>query len=641
MKSTSTGATPLIIAAQNGHAEIVAKLLAQGADVNAAASDGSTALMLAAQNGHTETVSALLLRKDINVDAKISAYRLTALFLAAQNGHAEIVAKLLARGADVNAVRSDGSTALMLAAQNGHTEIVSALLSRDGIDVNAAASDGATALMLAAQNGHTETVAELLAERTDLMYVAQNGRAAVELSTKRANVNAVKKSSGYTALMFAVQNGHAEIVAKLLAQGADFNARSSDGSTALMLAAENGTAKIVAELLNQGADVSARASDGSMALMLAAQNGRTKIVARLLARGADVNAAKLDGGTSLMLAAQNGHTKIVDRLLARGADVNAATSKGGTALMVAAQNDHTEIVSALLSRDGINVNAAASNGYTALILAAQNGHTEIVSALLSRDGINVNAAASDGATALILAAQNGHTEIVSALLSRDGVDWQIVQDQLSHPELQELNEEVSLLLAVIIPDKKLPDKELRNSIIKSFNRRHDNKINQENNDILGAGPKAYKTLKDLKSWHKRYLTDPDLGLGLSENKAEISANKRFFYLLNHQGARQEALARNDLITALVSESASLAINSGVFGDEDALGRVRELTPEDFYTLTTKIIDSSGKDESVIPKLQALSLVAALQKDIEDHPRTEISPASAARMKGQAGLCIVS
>ncbi len=568
MKSTSTGATALMIAAQDGRTETVAKLLAQGADVNAAASDGSTALIIAAQNGHTETVSALLLRKDINVDAKISAYRLTALFLAAQNGHAEIVSQLLAQGADFNARASDGSTALMVAAENGHAEIV----------------------------------AELLAERTDLMYVDHNGHVAVELSTKRANVNAVKKSSGYTALMFAVQNGHAEIVSQLLAQGADFNARASDDRTALMVAAENGHTEIVSQLLAQGADVNAAASDGGTALMVAAQNGRAEIVAELLDQGADVNVAKRsDGATALIFSAQDGHAEIVARLLAQGADFNARASHGGTALIVAAQNGHAEIVAELLDQ-----------------------------------GADVNAAASDGATAFIIAAQNGHTETILALLSSNGVDWREVRDQLRHPSLRNLNKEVSFLLAVIIPDK-----ELRNSIIASFNQENPrNAINQENNDILGAGLEMYKTLKDLKSWHKRYLTDPDSDLGLSENKAEISANKRFFYLLNHQDARQEALARNDLITALVSESASLAINSGVFGDEDALGRVRELTPEDFYTLTTKIIDS-GKDESVIPKLQALSLVAALQKDREDHPRTEISPASATRMKGQAGLCIVS
>ena len=47
------------------------------------------------------------------------------------------------------------------------------------------------------------------------------------------------------------------------------------------------------------------------------------------------------------------------------------------------------------------------------------------------------------------------------------------------------------------------------------------------------------------------------------------------------------------------------------------------------------------DESDIQKSQAFDLVAALRKDRTYHPRTEITPASAAQMKGQAGLCIVS
>ena len=71
-------------------------------------------------------------------------------------------------------------------------------------------------------------------------------------------------------------------------------------------------------------------------------------------------------------------------------------------------------------------------------------------------------------------------------------------------------------------------------------------------------------------------------------------------------------------------------HSGVFGDEDALGPVRELNPEDFYTLTTKIIDS-GKDESGIPKLKDSLVVAALRKDREDQasasPATTISSSS--------------
>ena len=262
-----------------------------------------------------------------------------------------------------------------------------------------------------------------------------------------------------------------------------------------------------------------------------------------------------------------------------------------------------------------NVNAAASNGETALASAAGNGHAEIVSALLSCDGINVNAALCDGSyngfTALMIAAQRGHTETVLALLSRNGLDWQIVQDQLSHPALRNLDGEVSILLAVA-----LPEGELRNSIITSFNQRNpNNQINQENNDILGAGIEDYKNLKDLKSWHVRYLTD----LGVPQNEVEISANRRFFDLLNHQDARQEVLARNSLVTNLVSKSESLAAdferiatNFPEIEDQQALDDVKGLSPEDLYKLTTKIIDKSKAENDGVPTLRASSLVVLLR-----------------------------
>ncbi len=259
------------------------------------------------------------------------------------------------------------------------------------------------------------------------------------------------------------------------------------------------------------------------------------------------------------------------------------------------------------------------------MLAALNGHAQIVSYLLShRGGINVDAVTPNGFTALILAAEKGHAKTVLALLSRDDVDWQIAQDQLSHPALQNLNKEVSVLLAVT-----LPEGELRNSIITSFNQRNpENAIQQENNDILGAGPKAYKNLKDLESWYKKYLTDS----GAPENEVEILANQKFFKLLNDQDYRQEALARNDLVKDLLSKSTSLAIGSKMIAKEikigdqlddsrrlnpeqlvrEALNDVSRLEPEDLYKLTTEIIYNSKAAKSSIAELQALSLVAVLK-----------------------------
>ena len=473
--------------------------------------------------------------------------------------------------------------------ENGLTQTVAELLAR-GADVNAANSDGVTALMIAAKNGHTQTVAELLNQGANVDAVTSfDDDMALTIAALRLNgleVDGLKSNGGGTALMLAAQNGHTAIVLDLLSRdGINVNAAKNDGTTALKIAARNGHAQIVAELLDRG--------------------------------GADVNAVTSDGETALMIAAQGGHTETVAELLNRGANVDAAASNGETALASAAWNGHIETVSALLYCERVNVNAALCDGATALTLAAYNGHTEIVSALLSCDGINVNAArTSDGFTALMIAAQRGHTETVLALLSRDGADWQIVQDQLNHPALRDLDLEVSVLLAVA-----LPEGELRNSIITSFNQRNpNNQINQENNDILGAGIEDYKNLKDLKSWHIRYLTDS----GCPKNEVRNLANRRFFDLLNHQDARQEALARNDLVADLVSKSTSLAFDFvGLTGNQEHLEVVSRISPEDFYKLTTKIIDG-GNDGSGIPRLEALSLVAALRKDRKD--QTSASPA---------------
>ena len=57
------GWTPLHYAAYAGHARIASKFLGQGADVNSVTANGLSSLMLAAQNGHDEVVKVLLKNK--------------------------------------------------------------------------------------------------------------------------------------------------------------------------------------------------------------------------------------------------------------------------------------------------------------------------------------------------------------------------------------------------------------------------------------------------------------------------------------------------------------------------------------------------------------------------------------------------
>jgi uncharacterized protein len=195
-RHAAIAAADLISAAERGDAVAVQAFLANGAEVNARASNGATALIVASYNGHFEVVQALL-TKGAEVNATAGA-GWTALIGASYNGHREVVQALLAKGADVNAKRNDGATALIVASYNGHREVVQALLAK-GADVNAKRNDGATALIVASYNGHREVIQTLLA--------------------KGADVNA-ETNDGRTALDAATAGGHAEVRALLLQAGA-------------------------------------------------------------------------------------------------------------------------------------------------------------------------------------------------------------------------------------------------------------------------------------------------------------------------------------------------------------------------------------------------------------------------------------
>jgi ankyrin repeat protein len=159
-------AAPLDDAAQSGDAELVARLLDDGADINAAGTFG-TALHWAALNGHGE-VAALLAARGADLDASSEALGMP-LHAAAQRGHDGVARVLLDRGAAVDPRNRDQFTPLHLAAHYGHAGVARALIDH-GADVNAVGvssggavlGDGLTSpLHLAFRGGHGEIVAAL------------------------------------------------------------------------------------------------------------------------------------------------------------------------------------------------------------------------------------------------------------------------------------------------------------------------------------------------------------------------------------------------------------------------------------------------------------------------------------------------
>ncbi|XP_064478771.1 uncharacterized protein LOC135392060 [Ornithodoros turicata] len=102
------GWTPILLAAANGHAEVVKYLAVEGADVAALDPTSYTAMHLAAMNGHNACLEVLL-KVGADVDS-VTADGFTPLHLAALNNYADCVQTLLSWGANLGLEDALGRT---------------------------------------------------------------------------------------------------------------------------------------------------------------------------------------------------------------------------------------------------------------------------------------------------------------------------------------------------------------------------------------------------------------------------------------------------------------------------------------------------------------------------------------------------
>ena len=103
-----------------------------------------------------------------------------------------------------------------------------------------------------------------------------------------------------------------------------------EASTPLLVWVEKGDKDVVALLLANGADVNATNGDSKQTpLHVAAAKGDRDMVELLLANKADVNAKEMSGYTPLRVAVSGGHKAVIELLLARKANVNAKEGDGG------------------------------------------------------------------------------------------------------------------------------------------------------------------------------------------------------------------------------------------------------------------------------------------------------------------------
>jgi uncharacterized protein len=410
----AAGTSPVADAAMQGDKSAVRALLQQKSDVNAPQADGATAIQWAAYRNDLE-LADLLIQAGANVKVA-NREGVTPLWLAAENGSAPMIEKLLAAGADVNERLPNGESPLMMAARNGNVGALRVLLDHKA-DPNLKENlRGTTALMWAVEQSHADA-AKLLIER------GADFKAATAADTRNSRLNI------------------APTVAQRAAQDVNFGRRRRAAP-----GAATGTGGAGAKDAGKGSPDDAAPLDdfaaffgppkvkdggGLTPLIYAAREGCLDCAQTLVEAGADVNQVSNYGWSPLLTATQNRHYKLAVYFLDHGADPNLANKGGWTPLYLATDNrnieagdypvrrpdmDHLDFIKLLLDK-GAKVNARIC-GVESTEKDCKGDTTE------TRTNFTMQWLYEDGATPFLRAAQSGDVTLMKLLLQR-GADPKI------------------------------------------------------------------------------------------------------------------------------------------------------------------------------------------------------------------------
>ncbi|KHK93280.1 ankyrin repeat domain-containing protein [Novosphingobium malaysiense] len=337
--------------------------LATGANPNAVFGYGESALARAVETQDAALVD-LLLSHGAKPDTKDSE-GFTPLILACERGNVEIVSALLDAKANVNTPMPDGTTPLAICARFSKTETVSRMLAM-GAKPGSADARGQTPLMWAASTGNVETMALLLkadaqidrtteAGFTPLFFAIKSGvPEAAQLLLDAGADTAHRGPENTSALQLALYQKNWKAAAMLIERGAaDLAERDRNGNQPLHAAAAGGDSELVALLLAKGADANGLTGPSRITwvteanlgvppppvpptppLLTAAEHGRTDVMKLLADAGAD-KAFVAENGTNVVLAAAHSHSPAsLERALSLAPDANVADAQGNTPLHV-------------------------------------------------------------------------------------------------------------------------------------------------------------------------------------------------------------------------------------------------------------------------------------------------------------------
>jgi ankyrin repeat protein len=226
------------------------------------------------------------------------------------------------------------------------------------------------------------------------------------------------EGNGMTPLMWAVDEGHIEMVEYLLSRPAtDVNAKTTEKDGALTFACRKGRVEMMKLLVGAGARVKAESSDELGLVAQAVVWGKLQVVKYLVEEaGADENYRDGGGWTPLMVAADAGQAAVMQYLLDRPCiNIDAENERGTKAIDMACRKGHVEVVKLLVAA-GARVHPQDSDATGALLQAVRGGKLDVVKYLVEGAGADVTRTGRNGITPLTLASTiMCHTDIANYL----------------------------------------------------------------------------------------------------------------------------------------------------------------------------------------------------------------------------------
>lgn len=409
----NAGQSPLYTAIATKNMAMVKVLLDNGAHFRINDNAGRTPLMWAIEQGCDPAFLEQLRQLGCPINAKSKTDQRTALHTAAALNLPEIVDYLVRTGATIDFAGSAGKTPLHAAVEAKAHDALRRLLASGASPLRRTAQIE-TPLHIAISAGDETSVDILLAE-TAVQQTVNDFRTHQE---------------GFTPLLTAVALNHAKVVKRLLALGADPNARDLWQRHSLFIAAELGHLEIARLLIDAGADVEKAPTSGlNNETILHRVGGKNspEMLKILHAAGADMNVTNANGRTPLYFTISQHDLLQAEALLDLGADPNIHDRQGlrpidfATSMIRFSGNPDPTMIELLLKRGAKPSPSPVPNAeQSPLLRAAARGQRNIVQLLL-KYGASVDDRTTDfyNATPFLLAAQSGHVDVCRLLLEND------------------------------------------------------------------------------------------------------------------------------------------------------------------------------------------------------------------------------